>query len=173
MLVSRCISAKISSFVLPRGSKVEHNCEAGGVRVRTVEPGQPVWRGEEGGQTRNVPPPPPSPPPKPYNAVQRCAHSDPVRVSPRLTELAPLAGGACGATHLFFPCFTDSSVRADSCVGLMGVTREKKCHVIQVWRKPYKVTFFLDGLPKPSFTRTVNMKVGWQPSKRAPTTDIM
>ena len=45
-----------------------------------------------------LPPPSPSspPPPKPKNAVQRCG-----TVSPRLTELAPLAGGTGGAT-LFF-----------------------------------------------------------------------
>ena len=48
-------------------------------------------------------------------------------VSPRLTELAPLAGGTCGAAHSFltllhgFLCKSDFLCRADSCEGLILV----------------------------------------------------
>ena len=57
----------------------------------------------------------PSSIPEPYNTSQPCS-----TVSPRLTELAPLAGGTSSATH-FFPLLYGFVCRPDSCLGLIFV----------------------------------------------------
>ena len=44
-------------------------------------------------------------------------------VSPRLTELAALAGSTCGATHFCVTLLCGFLCKSDSCVGLMGVNQ--------------------------------------------------